>query len=295
MRKIIVIVGPTSAGKTAASIELARAIGGEIVSADSRQVYCGLDIGTGKVTPEEMHGIPHHLLDVADPKETFSAAEYVKEARATINTITGHGNVPIVVGGTGFYIDALLGNVSLPDVPPNPELREKLADKSLEELLTELRALDPERAKTVDTKNRVRLVRAIEIATTLGSVPKPSPEKLYDACWIGISPPKEELEKRIHIRLMARIEAGMLEEAKRLHKEGLSYERMEELGLEYRYLSRYLSGAMTQEAMLAQLETEIRNYAKRQMTWFKRNKKIRWFSPDETVGIVQAGRGFLER
>ena len=183
----------------------------------------------------------------------------------------------------------------MPDVPPNPGLRKELAEKSLEELRTELFGLDPERAKTVDTKNRVRLVRAIEIARALGSVPRPSPERLYDLCWLGVALPRAELEKKIHTRLLARLAAGMLKEAERLHEEGLSYERMEELGLEYRYMARHLKGTLSYDGMVSQLETEIRKYAKRQMTWFKRNKAITWFSPGEKTEMLRAVQGFLER
>jgi len=287
MQKIIIIAGPTAVGKTALSIELAKAIQGEIVSADSRQVYRGLDIGTGKVTAEEMQGVPHHLLDVAEPKEIFSAAEYVEKARAAIAGIAARGRIPIVVGGTGFYIDALIGTTKLPDVAPDKNIRKELAGKSLGELREELERLDPERAQAIDMKNRVRLVRAIEIARTLGKVPKLASEKRYDVLWLGITLPKEELAEKISARLRARAEAGLFEEAERLHAEGLSYERMEELGLEYRYLSRYLAGTITREEMLRELETEIRKYAKRQMTWFKRNKEILWFSPRQAPDVLQ--------
>jgi tRNA dimethylallyltransferase len=295
MRKIIVIVGPTASGKTAASLALARAVKGEVVSADSRQVYRGLDIGSGKVTREEARGVPHHLLDVADPEDAFSAADFSKKARAAIAEIVSRDRVPIVVGGTGFYIDALLGRASLPEVPPNPALRARLKSLPTKRLLLKLARLDVRRASTIDPYNRVRLIRAIEIATALGKVPVPKARKRYDVLWLGIALPKEELEKRIHARLLARMKEGMLEEAKRLHAEGLSYERMEELGLEYRYLARLLEGKLTREEMLAALETEIRKYAKRQMTWFKRNKEIRWFSPGETDAMKATVKDFLSR
>ncbi len=200
------------------------------------------------------------------------------------------GRVPLVVGGTGFYIDALLGAVRLPDVAHNTALRKELAGKGTEELYAELKRLDPERAEAIDSKNPVRLIRAIEVAQALGAVPKRKPEKRYDALWIGITLPKEVLAEKISTRLRARAEAGLFEEVERLHAGGLSYQRMEELGLEYRYVSRYLNGMVTREEMLRELETEIRKYAKRQMTWFKKNKKIRWFAPsrtEEIFGVVQ--------
>lgn len=295
MLKVIAIVGPTAVGKTAFSIDLAKALGGEVISADSRQIYRGLDIGTGKATKEEMRGVPHHLLDIADPREVFSAADFVKEGRPMIEAISGRGRVPIIVGGTGFYIDALLGTAQLADVPRDSLLREELKERTLEELQKELRSLDPEKEKTIDTKNRPRLVRAIEIARRSGSVPASAPEKLYEVLWIGIALPKQELERSIHVRLESRIQSGMLEEAKKLYADGLSYERMEGLGLEYRYMARYLQEQISYDEMFAQLETEIRRYAKRQMTWFKRNTSIHWLSPREIPKALGLAKEFLCR
>ncbi|MES2014824.1 MAG: tRNA (adenosine(37)-N6)-dimethylallyltransferase MiaA [Patescibacteria group bacterium] len=285
-RKVIVIAGPTAAGKTGLSIEIAKTLGGEIVSADSRQVYRGLNLGTGKITPQEMEGIPHHLLDVADPKDTFSASDFVRLGRGAIDDILKRGKVPIIVGGTGFYIDALLGSISLPEVPADPAFRFQLSGFSLEELNAKIKKLDPEKAKTIDTKNPVRLIRAIEIARALGAVPPSAPEKIYDTLFIGLTLPQEELKTRIHTRLLGRVEEGMLEEAKSLHAKGLSFERMEELGLEYRYMARHLNGDMTQGEMLESLEKEIVQYAKRQITWLKRNKDIHWFRPEQKEEIL---------
>ena len=169
--KVLVILGPTSSGKTALSIELAKKYGGEIVSADSRQVYRGLTLGTGKVTNDEMQTIPHHMLDVANPKNVYSVSDYVLGARACIGDIHARGKLPIICGGTAFYIDAVLGKAQLPDVPPNPTLRKKLEQKSAPELFLMLTKLDPARAKNIDPHNPVRLVRAIEIAKALGKVP----------------------------------------------------------------------------------------------------------------------------
>ncbi|MBI3574027.1 tRNA (adenosine(37)-N6)-dimethylallyltransferase MiaA [Candidatus Kaiserbacteria bacterium] len=300
MDKVIAIVGPTSSGKTALSVWLAQELGlpgqeGEVISADSRQVYRGLDIGTGKATQGEMEGVPHHLLDVADPKEVFSAAEYVDLGRKAISGIIGHGHVPIIAGGTGFYVDALVGTVSLAEVPTNKGLRDSLKHASLEELNQKLEALDPEKAKTIDRKNRVRIVRTIEIVSTLGAMPKITPKKLYDVLWIGITLPKEKLEEKIRSRLHARMEAGMLQEAERLHTEGLSYERMESLGLEYRFMAWHLQGLLTFAEMKKDLESAIRAYAKRQMTWFKKNKAIEWFNPEDKEKVLERVKKFLAR
>lgn len=290
--KIIVILGPTAVGKTSISIEIAKALDGEVVSADSRQVYRGLNIGSGKVTPSEMDGVPHHLIDIANPEEIFSVSDYLHLGRQALSDILTRKKVPVVVGGTGFYIDALLGTISLPNVPADQDLRTKLSGFSLEELNAELQNLDPERIKTIDTKNPVRLIRAIEIARALGATPPSYSEKLYDIAYIGLTLPSEELGRKIHNRLLERLQTGMLEEAVQLHAHGLSWERMESLGLEYRYMARHLQAHISYEEMIAQLELEIRHYAKRQMTWFKRNKNIDWFSPEQKQEILALTKNF---
>jgi tRNA dimethylallyltransferase len=267
---ITVIVGPTASGKTKLSIELAKKINGEIISADSRQVYKGLDLGTGKVTKKEMNGIKHYLLDVADPKKVFSVTDYVELADKAINEIHSRGKTPIIVGGTGFYIQALVDGLILPEVPPNTELRKKLGKKSISELQEILKKLDEKRYSTIDKDNPHRLIRAIEIATALGEVPKLQKNSKYEPTFISIEISMDELRKKIHNRLISRIEAGMIDEVKKLHEGGLSWKRMEQLGLEYRYIARFLQNKITKEEMLIQLETAICQYAKRQMTWFKR-------------------------
>ncbi|MCI0680322.1 tRNA (adenosine(37)-N6)-dimethylallyltransferase MiaA [bacterium] len=294
--KLIVILGPTASGKSSLAVELAREFGGEVVSADSRQVYKGLDIGTGKITKREMQGVPHHLIDIALPKRQLSVSEYKKRADKTIEDIARRGKVPILCGGTGFYIDAVAEGIVFPEVLPNPLLRKKLAEKKPDELFVMLQKLDPRRAKTIEKNNPRRLIRAIEIARALGNVPelKKSAPK-YNALYIGIAPDTETLCNNIHARLLARMKKGMIAEAKRLHEQGLSWKRMEELGLEYRYLSRHLRGMLAKEEMQEKLETEIQRYAKRQMVWFKRNKKIKWFKPNEAAEIKKETGSFLEK
>jgi len=276
--KIMVIVGPTASGKTSLSIKLAKQHNGEVISADSRQVYRGLNLGTGKVTAEEMEGVPHHLLDIVDPKEIYTAADFVRDGRATITDILSRGKLPIIVGGTFFYTDALLGRIVTPEVPPNPTLRAELEKLSAEQLFSKLEAVDPVRADEIDRHNPRRLVRALEIADALGSVPQLPAEELYDAQILGIHIDQETLHKNIHNRLLARLDAGMIDEVKALHERGLSYERMEDLGLEYRYIARHLKGEVSYEDMVTTLETKIRQFAKRQMTWLKRDKSIEWIS-----------------
>lgn len=293
--KIIVILGPTASGKTSLSIKLAKAMGGEIVSADSRQVYSGLNLGTGKVTKKEMAGVPHHLIDVANPKRVYTASNYVKQARTAIAEITERGNVPIICGGTGFYIDTLLGRMAIPEVPPNKALRKKLERLTAEQLFKLLSKADPARAKTIDRHNPVRLVRALEIVGALGKVPKQKIVEPYDALLLGVSIEQKKLQKNIHVRLLSRIKLGMLREAKKLHAHGLSWKRMEDLGLEYRYMALRLQGKITKEEMLTQLELEIVKYAKRQMTWFKRHKDVVWVEPKKFGGIKKGAEDFLKK
>lgn len=295
-KKLLVILGPTATGKSALAVKLAQKYNGEIISADSRQVYTGLDIGTGKVTKKEMAGVPHHLLDVADPKKRFTVVDFQRIAREKIAEIFSRGHLPIICGGTGFYIEAVTDNVILPDVPPNENLRAGLRGKTAETLLSLLMKLDPARAKTVDQKNSRRIIRAIEIATSLGKVPKikksPSP---YDILKIGLNLPPEKLKEKIAARLRSRLKIGMLAEAKNLHAKGLSWKRMEELGLEYRYEAKYLKGEITKDEMTTRLNHEIWHFARRQMTWFRADNKIKWFKPNDQKAIEAIIKNFLKK
>ncbi|HVU80004.1 MAG TPA: tRNA (adenosine(37)-N6)-dimethylallyltransferase MiaA [Candidatus Paceibacterota bacterium] len=274
--KVIAVVGPTASGKSSLGIFLAQKLGGEVISADSRQVYTGLDIGTGKVTKKEMAGVPHHLLDVASPKKQFSADDFVRLAQKACSGILQNTRVPIVVGGTGLYADMLLGRMAMPNVPPNPKLRARLEKKNATQLFAMLQKLDPARAEVIDRHNPRRLVRAIEVQKALGTAPLPKPVPAYDVLWLGLDPADKMLKKNIHARLVARMRQGMVAEAARLHKGGLSYKRMRELGLEYRFLADLLEGQTDKAAFEHGLERAIWQYAKRQRTWFKRNKDIVW-------------------
>jgi len=270
MKKIIVVCGPTATGKSDYAVALAKKIDGEVISADSRQVYKGLDIGSGKITKREMKGVPHHLLDVANPKRVFSVAQYKRLADNAIKDILKRGKTPIICGGTGFYIDSVVYDTSLPQVPTNASLRKTLAKRSVEQLAEKLQALDPERFTAIDIKNKVRLIRAIEIAEALGKVPAQNRTKKYDIEWHYLDFPDDVLKKRIHDRLFKRMKIGMLREVKSLHEQGVSWKRLESLGLEYRYLALFLQGRLPKKEMLEQLETAIWHYAKRQRTWFKK-------------------------
>ena len=292
--KIVVVVGPNASGKSEFAIRLAKKINGEVISADSRQVYKGLDIGSGKITKKEMRGVRHHCLSIANPKKIFTALDFKKCSEQAIANILSRDKTPIIVGGTGFYIDVALGRIKLGGVPPNHALRKKLAKKSAAELYKILKKLDPKRAKIIEQKNPRRLVRAIEIA--LVNKPQTKFRSLIDLnlvwgkiIWFGIKRPPEKLKKRIRARLLKRL-SGIIREVKKLHTAppaggGLSWKRLFDLGLEYRYVSLYLRGKLSKDDMVRQLEIAIWHYAKRQMTWFKRNKKIRWISNPKSLPI----------
>jgi tRNA dimethylallyltransferase len=275
--KLLVIVGPNASGKSDLAVKLAKKFDGEVVSADSRQVYKGMDIGTGKITKEEMQRIPHYLIDIASPKRRFSVAQYQKKAIEAIKKIQKKGKLPILCGGTGFYIQAVVDGITIPKVKPDWKLREKLEKKTCDELYQQLKKLDPKRAKTIDKKNKRRLIRALEIVlSSKKPVPPLKKKKMFDVLIIGIKRDKEELKERIKKRLLKRFELGMIEEVKRLKKSGLSWKRLEEFGLEYRFIAYYLQGKMKYNEMVERLQKAIENYAKRQMTWFKRDKRILW-------------------
>jgi len=282
----LVVCGPTATGKSDIAVLLAQKYNGEIISADSRQVYKGMDLGSGKITKREMKKIPHHLLDVADPKKArYTVEKFKRDGEKAITGIVSRGKLPIVCGGTGFYIDALVNGIIFPDVPPNEKLRSTLSKKSVETLMKELVKLDPKRAKHIDMHNKVRIIRAIEIARTLGKVPKIQKVSPYNVIAIGLTLDKENLAEKIHVRLMKRIKQGMVVEILKLKTSGVSWKRLEAFGLEYRYIALYLQKKLSKKEALETLEKEIIQYAKRQMTWFLRDTNIEWFKPTEITKI----------
>ena len=288
-RKIIVILGPTASGKSALAVKIAKTINGEIISADSRQVYKGLDIGSGKITKKEMGGIPNYCLDIVSPKKIFNVADFKKCADKAIEKIFAKNKTPIIVGGTGLYIQAVVDNIVLPEVKPDWNLREDLEKKTTEEMFKILKKFDPARAKNIDPKNPRRLIRAIEIAETLGKVPNLEVQPpSWEAIQIGIKLSDEELKEKINNRLIYRLKKGMVAEAQKLHSQGLSWKRMNELGLEYRYMAKFLKGEISKEEMTDKLKSEIWQYAKRQMTWFKRDKRIKWMNHPTFSSILRS-------
>ena len=292
--KIVVVLGPTATGKSDLAIVLAKKFNSEVISADSRQVYRGLDLGSGKVPRDKTNsyvlgpnyyyqGIRHHLLDVASPRSVFTVQKYQYHARRAITDILRRGKLPIICGGTGLYIDSVIYNTKFPEVPPNTKLRKTLEKLSTIRLFARIKELDPARAATIDQHNRPRLIRAIEIAKALGKIPELKKESPYEVLKIGLTLPKEELEKRIKKRLDKRLKLGMVKEVENLHKDGLTWKRLDDLGLEYRYISRYLRKLITYDQMRELIIKESIKYAKRQMTWFKRDKNIVWLDVSTSV------------
>ncbi len=281
-RKLIVIVGLNASGKSALAVQLAKQFNGEIISADSRQVYRGLDIGSGKIMKKEAGGIPHHLLDVANPKRTFTVAQYQKLAHKAIARVWKRKKLPILCGGTGLYIRAVVDGLVLPAVKPNAVFRKKLAKKPAGELFRMLKQKDPARAATIEMHNPRRLIRALEIVEALGKVPELKTKPLQvNILILGIKKEEAEMKRRIAQRLKKRLASGMEKEVKDLHQHGLSWKRLENLGLEYRYVAFRLQNKIKEEELLPLLSKAIFQYAKRQMTWFKRDQRIQWIRTGE--------------
>ncbi len=274
--KVIAVVGPTASGKTSYSINLALQLNGEIISADSRLVYKGFDIGTAKPTIEERSGIPHHMIDIADPQQDYSAGLYVKEAKRIINDILSRGKTPIVTGGTGLYINILLMNYDLPEVEPDYELRSRL--KKTDNLFDILKKIDAEAAQNIDPNDKKKLIRAIEIVKTTGKSisevrGKNSPD--FDVEWIGLNYPREELYRRINTRVDKMLENGLIEETKTLlNKHGRIDNILYTIG--YQEMVAYLDGDLTLQEAVEKLKQNTRRYAKRQLTWFRKNPNIKW-------------------
>lgn len=272
--KVIAVVGPTASGKTAFAVDLAEKIGGEIISADSRLVYKGFDIGTAKPTLDERRGIPHYMIDIAEPEVDYSAGLYVHEAKRIIEDIQSRGKVPIIAGGTGLYINILLMNYDLPKVEPDYELREVL--KLEEDLPAILAELDPETAQLIDKNDRKKLIRAIEIVKTTGKPiqrRKNNPE--YEIEWIGLNYPRDVLYGRINRRVDLMFEAGLIDETKNLlQKHGRIPNLLYTIG--YQEVIQYLDGVLTLGEAVDKLKQNTRRYAKRQLTWFRKNPAINW-------------------
>jgi tRNA dimethylallyltransferase len=303
-KKLIVILGPTASGKSGIAIKLAKKFKGEIISADSRQVYKGMDIGTAKPLSHEftrinhqfariVNGIPHYLLDVASPKRKFTVAQYRKLALKAIEKIQKRGKIPFLVGGTWFYIKAIVDGIVIPEVPPDWKLRKKLEKKSAKELYKILKKLDPKRAKTIEKENKRRLIRAIEICKKIGKVPPLKFEPLpYPVLMIGIKKTKKELKKEIRKRFFNWLKRGFLREVLKLRKIGLSWKKIEDFGLHYRIAVKFLKKEVSRKEFIEKSIKEIENYAKRQLAWFKSDKRINWVKNKKEAEILT--QKFLE-
>jgi len=303
--KILVILGPTSSGKSDIAIKLAKKFNGEIVSADSRQIFRGMDIGTGKikrdkrfdleefsdlsekgkVEPWTSQGISHYMIDIVSPRTDFNVAKFKKQAEKIIDDILKRGKLPIICGGTGFWIQAVVDNVNFPEVKPDWKMRKKLEKYSAEKLFSILKKLDPKRAKTIDSKNKVRLIRAIEIIEFLGKVPKIPNTKYqilntkYQFLQIGLKIPRERLYANIEKRVFARFKQGMIKEVNNLHtKTGLFWKKIQSFGLAYLWIPLYLQNKISKSELIEKVIQAEKNYAKRQITWFKRDKRIKWLA-----------------
>ncbi len=284
---LVVILGPTASGKSALGIALAQHFNGEIVSADSRQVYRGMDIGTAKVTPAEQALVPHHLLDIADPQNMYTVAQFQHDAIAAINDILARGRQPFLVGGSAHYIQAVVDNLDIPHVPPHPELRMELEARPLAELLAQLEELDPQSAATIDRNNPRRIQRALEVCIVTG---KPFSDQrgmnnaLYNSLLLGIQWPRDVLYKRIDTRIDERMQQGLVQEVETLLANGLGHERLEAMGLEYRFVSRWLRREFTNEADMTQrLKYATHDFVRRQLTWFRKDQRILWIEGGDNM------------
>lgn len=295
---LLAIVGPTASGKTALAVAVARQLGGEIISADSRQVYRGMDIGTGKDLSEYGSGeqqVPVHLINIANAGYQYNVYEYQRDFLTVFGELSQRNCFPVLCGGSGLYIEAVLRNYRLIQVPPDPDLRASLAGKSLEELTSVLKTYRPDLHNQTDTENERRAIRAIEIARYYAThPPDEKPYPVIQPLIAGIAVDREVRRERISRRLHQRIEEGLVQEVKALLDSGLTSEALIYYGLEYKYVTRYITGDLSFDEMVAELNTAIHQFAKRQMTWFRRMERmgttIHWLEEslafDEKVDLI---------
>jgi tRNA dimethylallyltransferase len=294
--KLIVLLGPTASGKTLLSLRIAKKIGAEIIGADSRQIYKKMTIGTAKPAGEwrrtglrktyYVDDIPHHLIDIIDPGKTFNVAEFRDKAIKYAKMAHKAGRIPMLVGGTGLYISSVVDNFTIPRIEPNKKLRKSLEEKTLEELTSLLEKMDPEAVRTIDTKNKRRLIRALEVCILTGdsfSKQKQKGEPLFDILQVGIETPREELYARIDARVDSMMEQGLLTEVENLLKQKYAWHLPSMSGVGYRQFRGYFEGTSTLEECVALLKRDTRHFARRQMTWFRRDDRITWCTSYEQV------------
>jgi len=284
-QKLLVIIGPTAVGKTNLSIEMAKRYNGEIISGDSMQIYRGMDIGTAKITKEEMQGIPHHLIDIKEPEENFSVAEFQLLVRAKINEIAKRGKLPIIVGGTGLYIQSVIYDYQFSDVPGDEAFRLELEGRvkqiGNDALYKELQAVDPESAAQIHPNNVRRVIRALEIFHLTGKTMqdyqrKQQPDLMYETALVGLTMDREKLYERINLRVDIMVKQGLLDEVKSLYNQGLrDCQSIQAIG--YKEIYDYLDEKVTLDDAVEQLKQNSRRYAKRQLTWFRNKMDVKWF------------------
>lgn len=294
---LIVVLGPTASGKSSLAIALAQRFNGEIVSADSRQVYRRLDIGTAKVTPQEQELVPHHLLDVADVQDIYTVSQFQQQATAAIDDILARARLPFLAGGSPHYIQAVVDHLAIPAVPPQPELRARLEARPRADLLAQLEQLDPQAAASIDRNNLRRVIRALEVCLVSGqpfSAQRRTGDPLYRSLLLGLVWPRDLLYARIDARVDERMQQGMVQEVRDLLAAGISHERLEALGLEYRYISRWLRGEFASESeMVQRLKYAIHDFTRRQLTWFRKDQRIIWIEGNNREQAEATVREFL--
>ncbi len=289
-KSLVVLTGPTAVGKTKASIELAKSIGGEIISADSMQVYRYMDIGSAKITKEEMEGVPHYLVDVLDPKEEFHVVKFQEMAKKAMEEIYSHSHIPIVVGGTGFYIQALLYDIDFTDNDEDTGIRKELeefAEKNgLEALHERLRKVDPVSAETIHANNKKRVIRALEFYMQTGTPisehneTERAKESPYDFRYFVLTDDRRKLYNRIDRRVDLMVESGLVEEVKKLKEMGCTRNMVSMQGLGYKEILEYLEGDSSLEEAIYKIKRDTRHFAKRQLTWFRRERQVIWLNKE---------------
>ena len=305
---LVIIAGPTAVGKSEAAVELAKRIGGEIISADSMQIYRGMDIGTAKIRPDQMQGIPHHLIDICDPEEAFDVTRYQQLARKCIAEISGRGHIPIVAGGTGFYIQAVLYDIDFTGSETSPSLRESLTRQLLEkgnlQLHRQLAEIDPQAAREIHPNNVRRVIRALEFYEQTGqrisehNKEQQEKQSAYRSLYFVLTDDRTRLYERINSRVDEMMREGLLEEVRRLRQKGCTADMQSMQGLGYKELFPVLEGKCALEEAVGMIRQGSRHYAKRQLTWFKREKNCIWIDRrdyPETADVVQMMTEKLER
>lgn len=291
MNKMVIVAGPTASGKSAAGVVLCKRLQGSVISADSMQVYRGMDIGSAKITEEEMQGIPHELIDIIDPSEEWNVVRFQREAKAAVQRITARGRLPVLVGGTGFYIQALLYDIDFTETREDTSYRSLLEEKARtegnESLYRMLQEKDPEAAAAIHQNNLKRVIRALEFTRETGEKISDHNEEqrkrqaAYDAVFFVLTMEREKLYRRIDLRVDQMMEAGLLEEVKRLQEQGFTSRDVSMQGLGYKQILQYLEGEGTLEDAVEQIKLQTRHFAKRQLTWFRRERDVIWVNTDE--------------